>query len=407
MKSGSDPKVSILIPIYNMERYLAECLDSVVNQTLDDIEIICVNDGSTDHSLDIIQQFAKKDRRILVLNGPNAGYGKAMNRALDAARGNYIGIVEPDDYVRQNMYEILYQTAVTEKADLVKADFYLFDDLGGKRTFEVNQTAKIEPELYNCGILAAEHPIVFRFTMNIWSGIYRRSFLMDKHIRFHETPGASYQDNGFWFQTFCHAEKMYFLNQPFYKKRRDNPDSSVHNPTKEYCMCEEYEYIYQFLQNHPAFKERYVGYYQIMKYHSYMMIFHLISDQRKWEFIKRMHKEFRASYEKNELPKEVFMNQEWDEIQELIMAPEDYYVHKYAGHYKNQAAQLEWKISKMKEVTAQLEREIAQMKGSRSWKLGRAIVYIPKKICVFFSPKEGKKSKRRKRKGIGDAYVRK
>ena len=102
-----NPLVSVLIPIYNVEPYLSECLNSVVNQTMDNLEIICINDGSKDHSLDIVKKFASLDQRIVILDGPNRGYGKAMNLGLEAAAGEYIGIVEPDDYIRPDMYETL------------------------------------------------------------------------------------------------------------------------------------------------------------------------------------------------------------------------------------------------------------------------------------------------------------
>ena len=119
-------KVSIIIPTYNVKPYLRECLDSVVGQTLKDIEILCVNDGSTDGSLEIIEEYARKDDRIIVISGSNGGYGKAMNKGLHQATGEYIGIVEPDDYIALNMYEELYEKAKFYDADIVKADFYRF-----------------------------------------------------------------------------------------------------------------------------------------------------------------------------------------------------------------------------------------------------------------------------------------
>ena len=120
------PKVSIIVPTYNVEPYLRECLDSICRQTLKDIEIICVNDGSTDGSLAIINEYATRDSRIVVLDGPNGGYGKGMNRGLDRATGEYIGIVEPDDFIALTMYEDLYAIASEHDLDFVKADFYRF-----------------------------------------------------------------------------------------------------------------------------------------------------------------------------------------------------------------------------------------------------------------------------------------
>ena len=105
-------KVSIIIPTYNVEMYLVECMESVVNQTLKDIEIICINDGSTDGSLEILKSYAQKDDRIVLVDKENGGYGIGMNIGLDKATGEYIGIVEPDDFIPLNMYSDLYEKAV-------------------------------------------------------------------------------------------------------------------------------------------------------------------------------------------------------------------------------------------------------------------------------------------------------
>ena len=91
------PKVSVIIPVYNVEKYLKQCLDSVVNQTLKDIEIICVNDGSTDNSLEILEEYAQKDNRIIIISQENQGQSVARNIALEKATGEYVGFVDSDD----------------------------------------------------------------------------------------------------------------------------------------------------------------------------------------------------------------------------------------------------------------------------------------------------------------------
>ncbi len=187
-------KVSIIIPTYNVEEYLEECLDSVCRQTLKDIEILCVNDGSTDGSLEIIKRYAAKDERIVVLDGPNGGYGKAMNRGLDAATGEYIGIVEPDDFIALTMYEDLAKLADENALDFVKADFYRFTRRSnGDMSLKYNHLDKTG-EWYNKVFDASVTPQALHFIMNTWSGIYRREFLESHGIRHHETPGASFQD---------------------------------------------------------------------------------------------------------------------------------------------------------------------------------------------------------------------
>ena len=120
---SSRVKVSVLVPIYNVEEFLPECLDSLVNQTLKDIEFICINDGSKDDSLKILKEYAKKDKRILIINKKNSGYGDSMNKGLEKAKGEYIGIVESDDFIDLDAFEKLYNIAKKNDADVVKRIF--------------------------------------------------------------------------------------------------------------------------------------------------------------------------------------------------------------------------------------------------------------------------------------------
>jgi len=116
------PNVSIIVPIYNVEPYLHRCLDSLVNQTLKDIEIICINDCSPDNSLDILKEYAEKDERINIINfEKNQGVSVARNTGIEIAKGEYIGFVDSDDYVDLDFYEKLYKKARETDADMVKA----------------------------------------------------------------------------------------------------------------------------------------------------------------------------------------------------------------------------------------------------------------------------------------------
>ena len=121
-------KISIVVPVYNVEKYLRTCLNSIVNQTLKDIEIICVDDGSTDNSPLILAEYAIKDSRIKVITKQNFGYGNTMNIGISHAQGEYLGIVESDDYIDEYMYEILYKTAKQNDLDIAKSLFTSFDN---------------------------------------------------------------------------------------------------------------------------------------------------------------------------------------------------------------------------------------------------------------------------------------
>ena len=129
-------KVSIIVPTYNVEKYLRECMDSIEGQSLTDVEIICVNDGSTDCSENILREYAEKDRRVRVIEQENAGYGRAVNVGIREARGEYIGIVEPDDYIERRMLEKLYATASRYSLDFVKADCAFFRGDAEQRIFD-------------------------------------------------------------------------------------------------------------------------------------------------------------------------------------------------------------------------------------------------------------------------------
>ena len=111
---NNTPLISVLVPCCNVEKYLRQCLDSIINQTYTELEIICLNDGSTDSTPDILREYEKKDSRILVVDKPNSGYGATMNLGLKMAKGKYIGIVESDDYIEPSMYEILCKEAEKE-----------------------------------------------------------------------------------------------------------------------------------------------------------------------------------------------------------------------------------------------------------------------------------------------------
>ena len=198
MSTVTEPKVSIIVPVYNTERYLAECLDSILAQTLSEIEVICVDDGSTDSSPQILDEYAKKDERVHVIHKKNQGYGHSINVGMDSSTGKYIGIVESDDSVLKNMYECLYASAEDNALDLVKTDCYFcWDSIG----YRIPRHFDHLDQDYNRVIDSSERDLYFRFFMNTWSGIYRRSFLLENNIRHHESPGASFQDNGFWMQT--------------------------------------------------------------------------------------------------------------------------------------------------------------------------------------------------------------
>lgn len=319
------PKVSVIMPSLNVLPYIHECMNSVIHQTLKEIEIICVDAGSEDGTLEILQEYAREDDRIKLIVTDKKSYGYQMNAGISTACGEYIGIVETDDYISLNMYEELYHIAKEHSLDFVKADFNRFTVNGdGSQNLTYNRLSWI-PSYYNRIITPIDEVITFRFIMNTWSGIYRRDFLNKNQISHNETPGASYQDNGFWFQTFALAERAMFVNKPYYMNRRDNPNSSVHNRAKIYCIGIEYDYIRDFLERDVIRKNKLIHIYSFLRYRNYVFTLNRIADEYKLEFLQRFRDDFVLMMEQGEVLEETFTEQEWSRLRAIMSDPEGYY----------------------------------------------------------------------------------
>lgn len=309
------PKVSVVVPVCNVEQYLPECIESIINQTLKEIEIILVDDGSKDASGKICDDYAQKDSRIKVIHKKNAGLGAAYNSGLKAAEGEYIGLVESDDYILPEMYEKEYKVAKELNLDVLKADFIKFYGTPDSRTTEYTKITL--PQFYNKVLNVYDDLSIFKRSHNvIWTGLYKNSFLKGNKIFFNETPGASYQDNGFYFQTYALAQRMYFMSEGFYMVRRDNPNSSIKSKAKVFCMCDEYAFIYNFLKERNLL-EKLKGIFHVMAYSNYVATYHRIADEFKISFLERFQTEMQQAKARKELDKKLFSQKEWQQITRL------------------------------------------------------------------------------------------
>lgn len=292
---NANPKVSVLVPVYNMERYLAQCLDALCGQTLEDIEIIAVNDGSTDSSGDILARYAAADERIRVISKPNSGYGASMNRGLDEARGEFVGIVEPDDYPDLVMFEKLYRAAVKHDCDLVKCNYY--------EHFETHESIMrtFDGFSYATPFCPADQPRVICTIPSIWTGLYRRSMLEDAGIRFRETPGAAFQDTGFTMKAWFAADRAVLVRRPLLHYRMDNPGSSVKTMDKALTVCEELAEAEAFLRARPLRCGAFIPWFNVDKWGKYRWNYGRIDASLRREFAQRMYGEYAEARDAGEL----------------------------------------------------------------------------------------------------------
>lgn len=326
----SKVKVSVVMPILNTVNYIRECMDSLVNQTLTEIEILCVDANSTDGTREILQEYVDRDSRVRLLTDTKGSSGYANNHGMTCATGEYVAIVEPDDFVALDMYERLYAIATEHDADIVRADYKVFFGDGEER--EYIEKAIAGKEEYGKVLNPTDQQKLFQNDMSTWAGIYKRSFVLENHICHNETPGAAYQDNGFWFLAMSHAKSLYYAPVSGYRYRMDNPNSSVHNRGKIYAICDEYEFIADKLKQSgifEAFKDVYIW----AKIIRYLSSYYRLDDSLKEEFAERFAKEVQEHDLRGGLDKGMFSQGQQNLIEKLLISGGTF--HKYIAEQKD------------------------------------------------------------------------
>ena len=236
-------KVSIIVPVYNVEKYLSKCLESLINQTLKDIEIICVNDGSGDNSLDILKNFAQKDSRIKIIDKQNEGVAIARNIALEQATGDYIGFVDSDDYIDLDYFEKLYNTATKNNSDIAVASILKhkkYFDKYNVRYSEEQVAENIQEKIKLCG--DKKH-----FFFYAWNKIYKTDLIKNNKIKFSE--GQIYEDVMFAMNALYFSNKVVYVPNTKYHyvernnslvKYKDNTGKKAEDLTKAYTNLQEF-----------------------------------------------------------------------------------------------------------------------------------------------------------------------
>ncbi len=221
------PKISVIMPSLNVEDYMEECLTSVLNQTFEDIEVICVDAGSTDKTLDIIKKYQEKDERIKILSSDKKSYGYQVNMGISESKGKYISIVETDDYIDSQMLETLYSYSQDDTIDIIKSNFYYLNDYD--EDVEIVKDISKRDVPTEKIITLKEEPLFVEGHPSIWAGIYSKEFLQKNNIKFLEVPKGGWVDNPFFYETALKAEKIIYIDDAFYYYRITNPNSSTND----------------------------------------------------------------------------------------------------------------------------------------------------------------------------------
>ena len=230
-------KVSVIIPVYNVEEYIEECVESVVNQTLKEIEIIIVNDGTLDNSMKKIERFLS-DKRIIVINKGNGGLSSARNAGLEIAKGEYISFVDSDDFIDEMLLEKLYKNA--ENNDIIISDVVECNNITQEKKL---REIKNEIKKYNKG------SYFWRYCgFSVWNKMYKRNFLIENNIKFIE--GIIFEDIPFNFYSLFLSNRVKYVEETYYYYRAKRKNSIL-NTLNEEKSLKAYNKINIKLENFP------------------------------------------------------------------------------------------------------------------------------------------------------------
>ncbi len=308
------PKISIILPVYNVGKYLRQSLDSLVNQTLKEIEIICVDDGSGDDSYEILEEYKNKDARIKVIHKENKGTGAARNDGLRIASGEYIGFVDPDDWVKPNMYERLYTLAKEKDVDITMCMPDGYDEKNKKETpfpyFVDENFANIPEER----IFSWKDLSPFKYPMCVWNKLYKKELFDKNKIEFAE--GLDFEDHKVIFGSLLTAEKIYFIKEKLYVYRFNREGSVLTDNNRRLIdHIEIFNIVENILKNtntYEALREDFLLY----KIHNLLYYYSMIKEEFKNEYYENMINSIKETNITEEEMK--FLKEKYPELEEII-----------------------------------------------------------------------------------------
>lgn len=312
-------KISVVVPVFNTERYLKKCLNSLINQTFKDIEIICVNDGSTDSSLNILNNYSKKDERIKIINQENSGPGASRNNGLAECKGEYVSFVDSDDWISEDLFEKTYEQLKSDNLDMIMFPSVTYDEESGQYDenndyYNLNSLKKgFSNKIFNC------EDRLFGIPTDPVNKLYRRELLFKNKIKFPEE--IYFEDNVFFFDVYLKVERC-AVNWDVNYFRRYREGSITNRADDKYFDLIE---VYTLIVN--IFKES--GNYEKFKYpllhfliNIFILNYNTIESQYKKEFYKMIgqffkdlnlsNEEFNSLTEHDQINYNKFMNPVWD-----------------------------------------------------------------------------------------------
>ena len=362
-------KVSVVIPIYNVEDFLGECLDSITNQTLDDIEIICVNDGSKDRSLEILKEYASRDDRITVIDQENGGHAVATNRGMRLATGKYLFLMDSDDILDIHALEETYKVAEERKVDFVvfQAINYYMDtgQLVEQENYSMNEIAdRVGDSVFDWKDV---RDLAFDFTVTPWSKLYNREFVMKNNCQFSE--GLVFDDNIFFWEVFFSAKRITFLRKHLFKRRWYSESSTMSGNMNFLDSIEIFKLMWKTFQRFGTFEE-----YKDILYKKRVSTGFWRLKVIKDEFKEIYYEKYRQSM--LEIKQEDF----YDDFYQTIEPKTRFIYDTVTTHTSHREALLMVENYDLKNKLENYKKDNRRMLNSRSWKITKPLRSAKRKL---------------------------
>lgn len=364
-------KISVIIPVFNVEKYLEECLDSVSNQTYENLEIICINDGSTDGSLDILEKYSKNDSRIRIISQNNQGLGATRNNGLKIATGDYIYFIDSDDYIDLNTLKLLHENIVSNDSDMVLFKFNTFGD--DKNIHNRGVEFKIDEIFGDIDYknFTFNYKDVKKHVLNTAFSaclkLYKKDFL-ESFDDFYFPENLSFEDIVFHTKAMIRAKNISFVNESLYYYR-SNPTSILNSTANGFDIFKIIDIVEEFLKDN--------GYYDELEnefifFKIAQILVYLNSTNSEDYFNKAW-----AEFENIEIKDEKTLKRYAREGYSIVLDSNNYvdYIHSYYGK----------KIDELNKRNMQLKKENKKLKKtnkdlikSNSWKITKPIRSLKK-----------------------------
>lgn len=291
-------KITIVVPVYNVEKYIERCLESICNQTYKNLEIICIDDGSTDNTLFYLKKYAQQDNRIIIVENKHQGVAATRNLGLELATGDFIGFVDSDDYIDLKMYETLHHIIKSQKTDLAICGFKrIYEDFGHRKDsdeFYDNRT------LFKPGKSIITNEVISHFMITLWSKLYKTQIIKENQISFKNN--LIFEDWVFYWEYLTHSDSLYFLENKmyFYCQHENSIMASIYeNPEGGADRTMDYMYTAEVIYDN-LIKRNIFDKYQKSFWRCYALIYenayYFINDRKK-EDIKSRAKMFLENLE--------------------------------------------------------------------------------------------------------------